>query len=65
MKGDITVSVETTGRGRTITVETIDGVGTVVIPAAYGSEITAPDGATVEGNTVTLPGAGTYTITVE
>ncbi len=65
VKGDLTVSVETTGRGRTITVEAIDGVGTVVIPAIYGSEITAPDGATVEGNTVTLPGAGTYTIIAE
>ena len=65
VKGDITVSVETTDRGRAITVEAIDGVGTVVIPASYGSKITVDGGAAAEGNTVTLPGAGTYTIIAE
>jgi len=64
-KGTIRVSVETTGRGRDITIEAIDSVGTVIIPAFYGSEITADGGATVEGNVVTLPGGGTYHILSE
>lgn len=64
-KGTITVTVQTTGRGRDITIETIDSVGTVILPALYGSAVTAGGGAAVEGNVVTLPGAGSYTIQVE
>lgn len=65
-RGDVSVTVETTGRGRTITVTAIDGAGTIVIPEVYGS-VTAVTGGeyTLEGNTVTLTGAGIYTITAE
>ena len=63
-KGELAVELDTTPEGRTLTVNAIDAPGTVVIPEAMGGEITVSGGdSRVDGNRVTLTGAGEYVIT--
>ena len=65
-KGELAVELDTTPEGRTLTVNAIDAPGTVVIPEAMGGEITVSGGdSRVDGNRVTLTGAGEYVITIQ
>ena len=48
-----------------LTVQTIEGEGTIVIPESWGTELTVSGGSfTQEGNTVKVTEAATYTIVV-
>ena len=65
IQGTITVSVQKTETGATITVQAIAAQGSVIIPAGFGAQIAVSGGNyTIDGNVVTLTEAGEYTITV-
>ncbi len=64
-KGEIGVKLETTAEGRTITVNAIDAVGTVIVPESMGMDITVTGGdCSVDGGRVTIARAGEYVITI-
>lgn len=65
VKGDIVVSLEKQDGTYQITVQAIDGEGTIVIPESFGTDITVSSGdCQVDGNKVMITHAGQYTITV-
>ncbi len=64
--GNVRAAMEKGDGETTLTVETIAGEGTILLPAAWGSEISVTGGTcTVDGNTVHITEAGTYTIVVK
>ncbi len=64
-KGEISVKLETTAEGRTLTVNTIDALGTIIVPKGIGADITVIGGdCSVDGGRVTITQAGQYTITI-
>lgn len=64
-KGEIGVKLETTAEGRTLTVNAIDAVGTVIVPESMGMDITVTGGdCSVDGGRVTIARAGKYAITI-
>lgn len=64
-KGEIGVKLETTAEGRTLTVNAIDAVGTVIVPESMGMDITVTGGdCSMDGGRVTIARAGEYVITI-
>ena len=65
-KGEIGVKLETTAEGKTLTVNAIDAVGTVIVPEGMGTDITVTGGdCPVDGGRVTITQAGEYVITIQ
>lgn len=65
VKGDIFVSLSREGDASRLTVQTIDGSGTIVIPQEMGTQVIVTGGdCTVEGNIIHVTAAGTYMIEV-
>ena len=64
-KGEIGVKLETTAEGRTLTVNAINAVGTVIVPESMGMDITVTGGnCSVDGGRVAIARAGEYVITI-
>ena len=64
-KGEIGVKLETTAEGKTLTVNAIDAVGTIIVPEGMGTDITVTGGdCQVDGNRVVVTQAGEYIVTI-
>ena len=65
-KGEIGVKLETTAEGKTLTVNAIDAVGTIIVPEGMGTDITVTGGdCRVDGNQVAVTQAGEYILTIQ
>ena len=59
------MKLETTAEGKTLTVNAIDAVGTIIVPEGMGTDITVTGGdCQVDGNRVGGPQGGESSVTI-